>query len=65
MRRFFIYDPPKILTLVLKRYRQAGLGRFEKVNTQVKFEETLVLDPFVTQKSEIFSIKLINFSQKD
>lgn len=50
MRRFFIYDPPKILTLVLKRYRQVGLGRFEKVNTQVKFQETLVLDPFVTQK---------------
>jgi len=46
-RRFYIYDPPKVLTLVLKRYRQIGIGRFEKVNTQVKFEEKLVLDPFV------------------
>jgi ubiquitin carboxyl-terminal hydrolase 16/45 len=46
-RRFYIYDPPKVLTLVLKRYRQIGIGRFEKVNTQVKFEDKLILDPFV------------------
>jgi hypothetical protein len=65
MRRFFIYDPPKILTLVLKRYRQVGLGRFEKVNTQVKFEETLNLDPFVTQKSNLKKEKLLYSSQKN
>ena len=54
-RRFYIYDPPSVLTLVLKRYRQIGIGRFEKVNTQVKFGERLVLDPFVLLPGMFFT----------
>jgi len=50
LRKFFFYDPPQILTVVLKRFRQLGPNRFEKVNTHIKFEENLILDPFVLRK---------------
>ena len=65
-RRFFLYDPPQVLTLVLKRYRQIGIGKFEKVNTQVKFNETLILDPFVLLPGNcnINSWKWTCFSEK-
>ena len=50
LRKYYFYDPPQIFTIVLKRFRQTSLGKFEKVNTAIKFEDNLVLDPFVLRK---------------
>ena len=58
-----IYEPPQILNIVLKRFRQIGPSRFEKVNTEVKFPEFLNLDPFTLLKGFCLIIKkFINLS---
>jgi len=47
LKRTLIESPPKVLTLHLKRFRQTGNGRLEKISKHIKFSALLNLTPFL------------------
>lgn len=52
MRRFYFYDLPMIVTVVLKRFQQKSAGRFEKVCDHVAFTETIDLSDYTLLRGE-------------
>jgi len=52
IKKFFLYDPPQILTIVLKRFLQRSVGRFEKNCTSIRIPQKLNLDKFTLLKAK-------------
>ena len=68
IKKFFLYDPPQILTIVLKRFLQRSVGRYEKNCSSIKIPLRLNLDKFTLLKakktvdeSEIHSNQMYNY----
>jgi len=52
IRKFYLYDPPKILTISLKRFKQKSYGGYEKNDIHIDFPEILNLDKYTLIKRE-------------
>jgi len=52
IKKFFLYDPPPILTIVLKRFLQKSVGRFEKNGASIRIPLKLNLDKFTLLKAK-------------
>ncbi|KAL4463166.1 hypothetical protein ABPG74_007167 [Tetrahymena malaccensis] len=51
MKKFYLYETPQVLTLVLKRFVQTGNNRFEKINYHVEIPEIINVDPYTLIKN--------------
>eukprot|EP01017_Pseudomicrothorax_dubius_P026275 TRINITY_DN2916_c0_g1_i9.p1 TRINITY_DN2916_c0_g1~~TRINITY_DN2916_c0_g1_i9.p1 ORF type:complete len:638 (-),score=147.43 TRINITY_DN2916_c0_g1_i9:283-2196(-) len=51
LKRCYFYDPPEILTLVLKRFEKKG-NTVTKLNDYVKFPLEIKLDPYTLKKAK-------------
>lgn len=52
IRKFYLYDPPPVVTIVLKRFAQKSSGRFEKIAEHVEIPEFLDLSSYVLLKGK-------------
>ena len=52
IRKYFLYEPPAILTIVLKRFIQKSARVSEKNNTSVEIQERINLDAYTLVKSK-------------
>ena len=52
VKRYLIYQPPAILTVHLKRFKQDMRGRLSKIGGHISFPVTLDLQPFMQAKGE-------------